>query len=58
VSSCGVAVHSGTVRRVKSVGVLSGGGVVVMRTIPVTTLHRQWLGNSELPLRSRLCCPH
>jgi hypothetical protein len=33
VSSCGAAVHNGTVGMVRGAGVPSGGGVVVMGTV-------------------------
>jgi hypothetical protein len=47
VSGCSMAVHSGTIGMVRCIGVPSGGGVVVMGTIGVTTLHPQETGNLE-----------
>jgi hypothetical protein len=38
VSGCGTVVHCGTVGMVKSAGVPSGGGVVMMGTAGVTML--------------------
>jgi hypothetical protein len=35
---------------VKGAGVLSGGGVLVMVTVRVTTLHPQGMAKSEFPL--------
>jgi hypothetical protein len=35
---------------VKSIGVFSGGSVVVMATVRVTTLHPQEMGKPDLPL--------
>jgi hypothetical protein len=49
-SSCGSVVHSGTIRMVRSVEVPSSGGVVVMGTVRVTTLHRQEMGKPEFAL--------
>jgi hypothetical protein len=39
VSGCGMTVYSGTVRMVRGARVPSAGGVVVMGTVGVTTLH-------------------
>jgi hypothetical protein len=50
VSGCGMAVRSGTIATVRGVGVPSDRGVVVMRTVGVTTLHSQEMGKPELPL--------
>jgi hypothetical protein len=47
VLGCSMAVHSGTVGMVRCTGVPSDGGVVVMGTVVVTTLHPQEMGNSE-----------
>jgi hypothetical protein len=49
VPSCGAVVRAGTVEMVRSAGVFSGGGVVMMGTIRVTTLHLQGLGDLGLP---------
>jgi hypothetical protein len=49
VPSCGAVVRAGTIEMVRSAGVFSGGGVVVMGTIRVTTLHLQELGDLGLP---------
>jgi hypothetical protein len=50
VTSCGMAVYSGTIGMVRSAGVPSGGGVVAMGVFRVTTLHPQEMGKLELPL--------
>jgi hypothetical protein len=49
VFGCGMMVRSGTVGMVKSIGVPSGGGVVVMGTVGITMLHPHEMGKLELP---------
>jgi hypothetical protein len=48
VPSSGVVVRSGTIGAVRSAIMFSDGGVVVMGTIEVTTLHPSRTGSSEL----------
>jgi hypothetical protein len=48
-ADCGVAVHSGTIGMVRSARVFFGGGVVVMGTIRVTTLHPRGPGSRSSP---------
>jgi hypothetical protein len=48
-SGCGTVVHSRTIRMVRSVGVFSGGCVMVMGIVGVTTLHPHGMGRPELP---------
>jgi hypothetical protein len=48
-ADCGVAVHSGTIGIVRSARVFFGGGVVVMGTIRVTTLHPRGPGSRSSP---------
>jgi hypothetical protein len=57
-SGCGAVVHSWTVGMVRSVIVFSGGGLVMMGAVGVTTLHPRGSGNLELPLQPRQCRPH
>jgi hypothetical protein len=49
VFGCSTTIHSGTVTMVRGIGVPSSGGVVVMGTIGVTTLHPREMGKPELP---------
>jgi hypothetical protein len=49
-SGCGTVVHSRTIRMVRSVGVFSGGCVMVIGIVGVTTLHPHGMGRPELPL--------
>jgi hypothetical protein len=50
VPSCGAVVRTGTIEMVRSAGVFSGGGVVVMGTIGVTTVHlRRASGSGASP---------
>jgi hypothetical protein len=49
VSGCRMEVYSGTVEMVRSIGVPSGSGAVVMGTVRVTTLHPREMGKSKRP---------
>jgi hypothetical protein len=49
VSGCGTVVRNRTVGLVRGAGVPSDGGLVVMGTIGVITLHSQEMGKPELP---------
>jgi hypothetical protein len=48
VAGCGTMVCSGTIGLVRGTGVSSGGGVVVMRTVGVTTLQPREMRKPEL----------
>jgi hypothetical protein len=54
---CGAVVHSWTVGMVRSVIVFSGGGLVVMEAVGVTTLHPRGSGNPELPPSTKAVSP-
>jgi hypothetical protein len=59
VSGCGTVVRSGTVGMVRSTGVPSGNGVVVMGMAGITTLQLREMGKLELPppLEAELSSP-
>jgi hypothetical protein len=48
-SGYGMTVPSGTVAMVRGIEVPSGGGMVMMGIVGVTTLHPRDMGKSELP---------
>jgi hypothetical protein len=48
-SGCGMAVHDGTVGMVIGTRVPSGGGVVAMGMVGITTLQSREMGKPELP---------
>jgi hypothetical protein len=50
VLGCGTTVCSETIGMVRSARVFSNGGLVVMGTVGVTTLHPRGMGKLELPL--------
>jgi hypothetical protein len=57
VSSCGAAVHNGTVGMVRGAGVPSGGGVVVMGTVESPCCIPEGWGSWSSTLRPSLCHP-
>jgi hypothetical protein len=57
VPSCGAAVCSWTIEKVKSVDVFSSIGVVVMGTTGVTILHPRGLGKLELTPPPKVASP-
>jgi hypothetical protein len=48
-SGCGMAVHDGTVGMVIGTRVPSGGGVLAMGMVGITTLQSREMGKPELP---------
>jgi hypothetical protein len=54
VSSYGTVVRNGSVGMVRGTGVPSGGGVVVMGIVRITTLHPREMTKPELPPPPRL----